>query len=51
METKSIETFWNGLGLFRSFFKIAVFIRYFTVSNKFDYFLEKNKIALIFVNS
>jgi hypothetical protein len=41
----------NGLGLFRSFPEITVFIRYFTVGNKFGIFLEKNiKFKLIFIN-
>jgi hypothetical protein len=31
----------NGLGLFRPFPKITVFIRYFTVGNKFGIFQKK----------
>jgi hypothetical protein len=31
----------NGLALFRPFSEITVFIRYFTVGNKFGIFLEK----------
>jgi hypothetical protein len=30
----------NGLGLFRPFHEITVFIRYFRVGNKFGIFLE-----------
>jgi hypothetical protein len=31
----------NGLGLFQTFLEITVFIRYFTVVNKFGIFSEK----------
>jgi hypothetical protein len=41
----------NGLGFFRPFPKIAVFIRYFTVGNKFDIFQKNIKSELIFINS
>jgi hypothetical protein len=39
-ETESIEKLGigNGLGLFRPFPKITIFIRYFTVGNKFGIF-------------
>jgi hypothetical protein len=39
-ETKSVEKlgFGNDLGLFRPFLEITVFIRYFTVCNKFGIF-------------
>jgi hypothetical protein len=43
-ETESVEKLGigneNGLGLFRPFPEITVFIRYFTVGNKFDIFLK-----------
>jgi hypothetical protein len=40
-ETKSLEKNRNGLGLFRPFPKITIFIRYFTVVNEFSIFSEK----------
>ena len=42
-ETESVEKLGNGnsLGLFRPFPEITVFIRYFTIGNKFGIF-QKN---------
>jgi hypothetical protein len=44
-ETKSVEKLGigngNGLGLFRLFSEITIFIRYFTVGNKFGIFPKK----------
>jgi hypothetical protein len=54
-ETESVEKLeirnGNGLGLFRPFPKITVFIRYFTVGNKFGIFKKNIKSELIFINS
>jgi hypothetical protein len=43
MKTESVEKLGigNGLGLFRTFPEITVFIRYFTVGNKFGIFQKK----------
>jgi hypothetical protein len=41
----------NGLGLFRPFPKITVFIQYFIVGNKFGIFQKNIKYELIFINS
>jgi hypothetical protein len=44
-ETKLVQTVGNangnGLGLFRPFPKITIYIRYFTIGNEFVNFLEK----------
>jgi hypothetical protein len=54
-ETESVEKLRieneNGLGLFRPFPKITVFIRYFTSDNKFSIFQKNIKSELIFINS
>jgi hypothetical protein len=41
----------NGLGLYRPFPEITVFIQYFTVGNKFGIFQKNIKSKLIFINS
>jgi hypothetical protein len=41
----------NGLGFFRPFPEITVFIRYFTVDNKFGIFQKNIKYELTFINS
>jgi hypothetical protein len=44
-ETESVEKLGigngNGLGLFRPFSEITVFIRYFNIGNKFSIFRKK----------
>jgi hypothetical protein len=41
----------NNLGLFRQFPEITIFIRYFTIGNKFGTFQGKIKFEPIFINS